>query len=172
MDSNFITAPRNSYVAEEREKVDMKICRQYQKWLIDEISSISMRNKDENLKVIDNKNIFQLFPDVQFYDYTKHPGRNLENKTAGNYDLTYSYSGITPHNITIKGILNPGNSRVAVVFDKAENIPSAFRGWPVIDGDNTDVRHIEPKTVVVALYAKGKAVKDLSGFTQIKGRDY
>ena len=126
----------------------------------------------ENIKVIDNKNIFQLFPDVQFYDYTKHPGRNLENKTAGNYDLTYSYSGITPHNITIKGILNPGNSRVAVVFDKAENIPSAFRGWPVIDGDNTDVRHIEPKTVVVALYAKGKAVKDLSGFTQIKGRDY
>ena len=126
----------------------------------------------ENLKVIYDKNIFQLFPDVQFYDYTKHPGRNLENKTAGNYDLTYSYSGITPHNVTIKGILNPGNARVAVVFDKAENIPSNFRGWPVIDGDNTDVRHIEPKTVVVALYAKGKAVKDLSGFTQIKGRDY
>jgi hypothetical protein len=126
----------------------------------------------ENLKVIDNKNIFQLFPDVQFYDYTKHPARNLEGKTAGNYDLTYSYSGITPHNVTIKGILNPGNARVAVVFDKVENIPSTFRGWTVIDGDNTDVRHIEPKTVVVALYAKGKAVKDLSGFTQIKGRDY
>ena len=126
----------------------------------------------ENLKVIYDKNIFQLFPDVQFYDYTKHPGRNLENKTAGNYDLTYSYSGITPHNVTIKGILNPGNARVAVVFDKAENITSTFRGWTVIDGDNTDVRHIEPKTVVVALYAKGKAVKDLSWFTQIKGRDY
>ena len=126
----------------------------------------------ENLKVIDNKNIFQLFPDVQFYDYTKHPARNLEGKTAGNYDLTYSYSGITPHNVTIKGILNPGNARVAVVFDKVENIPSTFRGWTVIDGDNTDVRHIEPKAVVVALYAKGKAVKDLSGFTQIKGRDY
>jgi hypothetical protein len=126
----------------------------------------------ENLKVIDNKNIFQLFPDVQFYDYTKHPARNLEGKTAGNYDLTYSYSGITPHNVTIKGILNPGNARVAVIFDKVENIPSTFRGWTVIDGDNTDVRHIEPKTVVVALYAKGKAIKDLSGFTQIKGRDY
>ena len=126
----------------------------------------------ENLEVIEGKNIFQLFPDVQFYDYTKHPARNLEGKTAGNYDLTYSYSGITPQNVTIKGILNPGNARVAVVFDKIENIPSTFRGWKVIDGDNTDVRHIEPKTVVVALYAKGKAVKDLSGFTQIKGRDY
>jgi len=126
----------------------------------------------ENLEIMEGKNIFQLFPDVQFYDYTKHPCRNLEGKTAGNYDLTYSYSGITPHNVTIKGILNSSNSRVAVVFDKLENIPSTFRGWTVIDGDNTDVRHIEPKTVVVALYAKGKAVKDLSGFTQIKGRDY
>jgi hypothetical protein len=39
----------------------------------------------------------------------------------------------------------------------------------VIDGDNTDVRHIEPKQVVVALYAKGKAKQDTTGFTQIKG---
>jgi hypothetical protein len=126
----------------------------------------------ENLIVCDGKNIFQLFPEVQFYDYTKHPSRNIEGKTAGNYDLTYSYSGITPHNVTIKGLLNPSNSRVAVVFQNQEDIPSTFRGWTTIDGDNTDVRHIEPKTVVVALYAKGKAKHDYSGFTQIKGRDY
>jgi hypothetical protein len=48
----------------------------------------------------------------------------------------------------------------------------SFNGWNVIDGDNTDVRHIEPKTVVVGLYAKGKAKKDYSGFTQIKGIHY
>jgi Gene product 88 len=126
----------------------------------------------ENLIVCDNKNIFQLFPNTTFYDYTKHPSRNLTGKTPGNYDLTYSYSGITPHNVTIKGILNPSNSRVAVVFQKQQDIPSTFRGWTTIDGDNTDVRHIEPKTVVVALYAKGKAKNDYSGFTQIKGRDY
>jgi len=126
----------------------------------------------ENLIVCDNKNIFQLFPDITFYDYTKHPSRNLEGKTPGNYDLTYSYSGITPHNVTIKGLLNPSNSRVAVVFQRQEDIPSTFRGWTTIDGDNTDVRHIEPKTVVVALYAKGKAKNDYSGFTQIKGVHY
>ena len=126
----------------------------------------------ENLEVMNNKNIFQLFPDVQFYDYTKHPSRNLEGKTPGNYDLTYSYSGITPHNVTIKGILNPANSRVAVVFKDREDIPNTFRGWVTIDGDNTDVRHIEPKTVVVALYAKGKAKHDNSGFTQVKGVHY
>lgn len=126
----------------------------------------------ENIVVIDGKNIFQLFPDVQFYDYTKHPSRNLQGKTSGNYDLTYSYSGITPIQITHKGLLNPNNSRVAVVFKNREDIPATFRGWNVIDGDNTDVRHIEPRTVVVGLYAKGKAKRDISGFTQIAGMHY
>ena len=126
----------------------------------------------ENIQVIEGKNLFQLFPDVQFYDYTKHPGRNLTGKTAGNYDLTYSFSGLTPKNVTIKGLTNPSNNRVAVVFARQNDIPSTFRTWDVIDGDNTDVRHIEPKAVVVALYAKGKARHDNSGFTQIKGVHY
>lgn len=123
----------------------------------------------ENIPVVDGKTIFQLFPDVQFYDYTKHPSRNLDGKTAGNYDLTYSFSSVTPKPISIKGLTNKHNRRTAVVFDRAENIPSEFRGWPVVDGDDTDVRHIEPVNVVVALYAKGKAKQDMSGFVQRKG---
>jgi len=126
----------------------------------------------ENYPIIDGKTIFQLFPDVQFYDYTKHPSRNLEGKTPGNYDLTYSFSNITPKPISIKGLTNKNNSRVAVVFQRKEDIPTSFRAWEVIDGDDTDVRHIEPKNVVVALYAKGKAKKDQSGFVQIKGVHY
>lgn len=126
----------------------------------------------ENLIVWQEKTIFQLFPDVQFYDYTKHPSRNLEGKTAGNYDLTYSFSALTPKPISIKGLTNRHNRRTAVVFQKREDIPDTFRGWPVVDGDDTDVRHIEPDNVVVALFAKGKAKHDASGFVQIKGRDY
>ena len=126
----------------------------------------------ENIIVHDEKTIFQLFPEVQFYDYTKHPSRKLDGKTAGNYDLTYSFSAITPKPISIKGLTNPNNSRTAVVFQKQSDIPNNFRGWPVIDGDNTDVRHIEPKFVVVALYAKGKAKKDNGGFVQIRGVHY
>lgn len=126
----------------------------------------------ENYIIAKDQTIFQLFPDVQFYDYTKHPSRNLEGKTYGNYDLTFSFSSITPKPISIKGLTNPNNSRVAVVFQKKEDIPSTFRTWNVVDGDDTDVRHIEPKNVVVALYAKGKAKKDTSGFVQIKGVHY
>ena len=126
----------------------------------------------ENIIVWDDKTIFQLFYSTQFYDYTKHPARNLEGKTAGNYDLTYSFSALTPKPISIKGLTNRHNRRTAVVFQKREEIPDTFRGWPVVDGDDTDVRHIEPDNVVVALYAKGKAKRDESGFVQIKGRDY
>jgi hypothetical protein len=120
-----------------------------------------------------NETIFQIFSDTQFYDYTKHPSRNLQGKIGcDNYDLTYSFSSITPKPISIKGLTNPNNSRVAVVFQKREEIPSNFRNWQVIDGDDTDIRHIEPKQVVVALYAKGKAKKDQTGFVQIKGVHY
>jgi hypothetical protein len=125
----------------------------------------------ENIQ-IDGKTIFQIFADVQFYDYTKHPSRNLAAKTAGNYDLTYSFSAITPKTISIKGLTNTANQRTAVVFQNKADIPETFRGWQVIDGDDTDVRHIEPVGVVVALYAKGKAKKEQNGFVQIKGRDY
>lgn len=126
----------------------------------------------ENLPILDGKNIFQLFPEVQFYDYTKHPSRKIAGKTPGNYDLTYSFSGITPAPITAKGLSNPDNSRVAVVFHKRADIPAAFRGMPVVDGDETDVRHIEPRAVVVALYSKGKGKKDFSGFVQHAGVHY
>ena len=117
-------------------------------------------------------NIFAAFPDIQFYDYTKIPSRNLVGKTSGNYDLTYSFSAITPKPISIKGLTNPNNSRVAVVFQKQADIPTSFRSWPVVDGDDSDVRHIEPKNVVVALYAKGKAKREDNGFVQIKGIHY
>jgi len=126
----------------------------------------------ENIIVMDGKTIFQLFPDVQFYDYTKHPARKLEGKTAGNYDLTYSFSAVTPKPISIKGLSNPDNKRTAVVFHKRDEIPTSFRGWPVVDGDDTDVRHIEPARVVVALYAKGKAKQDATGFVQRLGVHY
>lgn len=117
-------------------------------------------------------NIFQMFPEVQFYDYTKHPSRNIAGKTPGNYDLTYSFSGVTPIKITRKGMANPDNARVAVVFHKRSDIPETFQSMPVVDGDDTDVRHIEPTGVVVALYSKGRGKKDFSGFVQHKGVHY
>jgi len=37
-------------------------------------------------------------------------------------------------------------------------------GRPVYDGDESDLRFLDPKDVIVGLRAKGKAKKDTSGF--------
>ena len=107
-------------------------------------------------------NIFEHFPTLAFYDYTKIPTRK---NIPANYDLTFSYSGVkTFAPLLIKAKLNSALSRIAVVFDKIENIPVTFMDKQVIGGDNSDIRHTEPRDVVVALYAKGKAKQDTTGF--------
>ena len=50
---------------------------------------------------------------------------------------------------------------VAVVFDK---LPEEYLGYPVIDGDTTDLRFLDDTGVIVGLLAKGDAKKDTSGF--------
>jgi len=105
-------------------------------------------------------NIFAIFPDIQFYDYTKLANRS---DMPDNYDLTFSYSGVLKYQKYVNIAKNNG-MRIAAVFRKRENIPSKFLGMQCIDGDNSDIRHIDPKGVIVALYAKGKARYDQSGF--------
>ena len=113
------------------------------------------------------RNIFEYFPDLQFYDYTKIPNRfNSMNGLSDfpkNYDLTFSYSGVDGFQKYNDRALK-GGVRIAVVFDKVENIPVTFHKRKVISGDETDVRHLDPQNVIVSLYAKGKARKDTSGF--------
>jgi hypothetical protein len=101
-----------------------------------------------------------LFPDVQFYDYTKIPSRH---NLPANYDLTFSYSGVLGFQKYVNQAINAG-MRIAAVFRKRADIPAKFMGLDCVDGDNTDIRHIDPKGVIVALYAKGQAKKDDTGF--------
>jgi hypothetical protein len=111
----------------------------------------------EKYEVADGKNIFQLFPDVQFYDYTKVLGR----KTADikNYHLTFSNADGNLNDVL--GAKQAGLN-IAVVFKKA--LPEKHLGWKVINGDETDLRFLDEKNVIVGLVAKGKAKKDTTGF--------
>ena len=107
---------------------------------------------------IDGQNIFEMFPQIQFYDYTKIPTRKVDN--ISNYHLTWSYS--------------EANEKYAEMFDKVPNnkavvfrtkdLPSMFRGLEVIDGDTHDMRFLDKPNSVVGLKAKGQAKKDYSGF--------
>jgi hypothetical protein len=48
-----------------------------------------------------------------------------------------------------------------VVFNK---IPETYKGKPVYNADDTDLRFLDPKGVVLGLKAKGRAKKDTTGF--------
>jgi len=117
----------------------------------------------EKYEVQDNKNIFEMFPDVQFYDYTKILGRKVKN--IPNYHLTFSAAD--GNDLDVLRAIKEGYN-VATVFGikKTEPMPETYNGFPVFNGDDSDLRFLDPKGVVVGLYAKGKAKKDTTGFVK------
>lgn len=105
---------------------------------------------------VDGKTIFELFPDVQFYDYTKVNNRKVSH--IKNYHLTFSKADGNDMDVRLAA---SNGLNVAAVF---RSLPETYLGRPVINGDETDLRFLDPKGVIVGLKAKGKARKDTSGF--------
>ena len=118
-------------------------------------TDIKLFNKKEH--DLDCKNIFELFPDVQFYDYTKIPTRKVSD--IENYHLTWSYSEA---NMKYANWFDKIAYNIAVVFNGS--LPIHFKGREVVNGDETDLRFLDKGNVIVGLKAKGKAKKDTSGF--------
>lgn len=123
--------------------------------------------------------IFEAFPDVQFYDYTKIAKR-VRKALPANYRLVLSYSmANVSYAADILKTAEETGANVAVVYGTkaqrdelaamAETYLSAGLGMGgitrrVIDGDSDDMRFLDPKGVIVGLYAKGAAKGDTSGF--------
>jgi len=110
------------------------------------------------------RTLFDLFPDIQFVDYTKNPNRfSRVAKRPANYHLTFSRS--EENDATAIRLLEQGVN-VAVVF--AGDKPATWHGYTVTDGDSHDLRHLDPRGPrghVIALSPKGnKAKRDTSGF--------
>lgn len=107
--------------------------------------------------------VFKLFPQVQFYDYTKNLKRMLawsKGEMPANYHLTFSRSEVNEDKC--KEVLKAGGN-VAAVFS-TDNFPSTYLGFPVFDADEDDLRFLDANGTVQALKAKGKAKKDSTGF--------
>lgn len=105
---------------------------------------------------INENNLFELFPNVQFYDYTKVLGRKTSKYK--NYHLTFSAAD--GNDADVSRAMEQGMN-VAVVFDE---IPQTYKGKTVFNADDTDLRFLDPKGVVLGLKAKGRAKKDYTGF--------
>jgi hypothetical protein len=112
----------------------------------------------ERYPVKDNKNLMELNPDVQFYDYTKIKNR-LTNKLPKNYHLTFSKSESNDNDI--KDLLTTAFN-IAVVFK--DKIPKTYLGRKVINGDISDLRFLDKNKSIIGLSTKGNAKNDNSGF--------
>jgi hypothetical protein len=116
----------------------------------------------ERVKTADGRTVLELFPGIQFYDYTKSPDRAMayaRGEMPANYHLTFSRS---EENETDALQVLAAGANVAAVF-KGE-LPDAWHGAPVVNGDQDDLRFLDPAGAVVGLKAKGRAKYDASGF--------
>jgi hypothetical protein len=119
----------------------------------------------EMFKVRDNKNLFELYPNVIFYDYTKVFSRLARIKLIKNYHVTFSCNE-SNWNECVKALQLGIN--IATVF-RTENLPLTYQGFQVINGDIHDFRFLDVRGdlgVIVGLKAKGPAKKDKSGFVK------
>lgn len=143
----------------------------FMKWLVTEIDSKRKTAKKNgfgfsvrlnctsdidwaNVKLY-GQNIFEIFPNVQFYDYTKNASKFI-NKPA-NYHLTYSYTGRNWDKCTV--LLGQGHN-VAMVFNvkRESDLPTSYEGFKILNGDLSDYRVKDGKGIIVGL--KWKRISD------------
>ena len=121
---------------------------------------------------------------AEFYDYTKNPNR--VGQLLPNYWVTFSRSERN-ENAAVRVLENGQN--VAVVFSDGNTstgrkiksaagrpvskLPTTWNGFPVIDGDLTDLRYLDARGCVVGLVLKSPssakvAAAENSGFALVQ----
>ena len=116
----------------------------------------------EKIRNKEGKNILEIFPDIQFYDYTAdHTRHKAFLGTWQNYHLTFSRKESKANNRQAERLLSMGVNVSAVYLD----LDKALTAFDAINGDIHDLRFLDGKQgKIVALRAKGEAKKDFSGF--------
>lgn len=98
--------------------------------------------------------IFEQFPELFGYDYTKRVQRL--GRTPSNYKLIFSYSAERSYQGSVQKALQTDHP-VAVVF--RGGLPGSYLGRPVIDGDKSDIINVNAGPVIIGLKAKGTSGK-------------
>jgi hypothetical protein len=107
--------------------------------------------------------IFDVFPDLQFYDYTKIAKR-FGRPRPDNYHLCLSYSLASRKyaETCTRAHEEHGASLIVVVRD--DEVKQFHVDLGGIDGDEHDLRFLDPDGSMVYLKAKGRARKETNGF--------
>jgi hypothetical protein len=118
----------------------------------------------ENIPVDNHANIMEMFPMVQFYDYTKIYSR-LIKVLPSNYHLTFSRAETADNQAEADRALKLGFNVATVFAVKNESdLPLEYKGAKVVNGDEHDLTFLHGHGVILGLKAKGDAKKDTTGF--------
>lgn len=145
----FLHSDRAGFIAQLKREIAALVKRAHKRGLIPAVRV----NGTSDLPWLAHE-MAQAFPEVQFYDYTKHV--RPYQRTLPNYALTFSHSG---ENLAACMDALSHWINVSVVFNTAKDkpLPATWNGYRVIDGDETDLRFLDPQGVIVGLRAKGNA---------------
>ena len=122
--------------------------------------------------LIDGMNLFDAFPSVQFYCYTKIENRQLIyekiRKFPPNYHLTFSISERQKSWDEIIAMVRGGlNCAVVTTLNMDQKIPELFTtGFNIVAGRAHDFRFLDEPNSLVILSALGNAKKDTTGFVK------
>lgn len=153
--------------------------------LVDEVEALIRKAKRESLipvvrlngtsdlpweKIKCNRNgvayasIMEAFADVTFYDYSAVLGRT-KALNMPNYHLTFSLKENNDRD-AIEALRQGYNVAVVMNVGRNEEKPKTWGGYPVYNGDETDLRFLDPNGHIIGLFPKGKARKDTTGFVR------
>jgi hypothetical protein len=130
----------------------------FESQLIDEINKLQVKaflaGKKLALRLnggsdLDWTHVYEGFPLVQFWEYTKRPELAIKLSTMHNVHVTYSYNERTSSRILQSILLS--NVNIAKVFNIRKGMPLPA---DVIDGDLHDYRFLDPRGVIVGLRLK------------------
>jgi hypothetical protein len=160
--TEYFLADRTAFL----EQLDLEVSKAEKKHLGTDLIPVFRLNGTsdiawEKFKIRDGKNIFELHPNVQFYDYTKNPVR-MRKVQPSNYHLTFSMSEDNK-DVTME-LLSEGKN-VAIVFGVRDenNLPETYKGYKVINGDESDLRFTDENNVIVGLKYKMLTGKGTAG---------
>ena len=108
--------------------------------------------------------IMEAFADVTFYDYSAVLGRT-KALNMPNYHLTFSLKENNDRD-AIEALRQGYNVAVVMNVGRNEEKPKTWGGYPVHNGDETDLRFLDPNGHIIGLFPKGKARKDTTGFVR------
>jgi hypothetical protein len=112
---------------------------------------------------VEGKTVYEWYPEIQHIEYTRHWNRKSKFK-----NLHYTYSA-DKANVTDDEIIQQCKKglNVAMIFRK--KVPTQWNGLQVFNGDISDLRHTDPKGVIIGLRHKNSIVKNMTNDKLLEG---